>query len=446
MTWTQGSLLELTITDLAAGGDGVARWDNRVIFVPNTVPGDQVQVRLLHVKRREAFGQVTEILTASPQRVRPACIVADKCGGCQWQSVAYHRQTLAKQAHVEKLLAQAVAPIWRADPTLHYRNKVTYPLAYTKSGEIAVGYYRQGSHQVVNINQCPVQDPYFDQLLPVLKAQLKKQNWPIYDQVTGTGLLRHLGLRIGRRTGEVLVTLVATKKPLGIEVWAAELRKAFPQIVGVSWNQQAAVGNAIFGTTSYVVSGRDYLRELFCGLEFYVGATTFFQIYTEQAEKLVNFVVASAQLTGNETVVDAYCGIGTLSLPLAQRAKYVIGIESWEDSVTQARANAQRNGLDNCTFVTAKVEDWLPIQTEIPNVLCLDPPRKGCDPAVLDAILRHPPHRLIYVSCNPATLARDLQILKNGGYQVIHVQPIDFFPQTYHVECVAVLELAALTI
>ncbi|WP_287129523.1 23S rRNA (uracil(1939)-C(5))-methyltransferase RlmD [Candidatus Cyanaurora vandensis] len=438
MDWTQGSRLEVTVMDLAAGGDGVARWENRVVFIPNTAPGDRVQVRLVHVKPREAFAQVETLLEPSPDRVRPRCIVADKCGGCQWQVVDYSRQVQAKQTLVTQTLGVPVRPLWAASEPFHYRNKVTYPLAYNQQGQVAAGYYAQGSHKVVNINQCPVQDPHLDEVLPGLKQAIQDQGWSIYNETTRVGLLRHLALRVGRRTGEVLVTLVATAAPPGIEAWAKRVL-AFPSIVGVGWNHQTQPGNVIFGNQTYTVQGRGYLRELFCGLEFHIAATTFFQIYTEQAERLVQQVVQEAQLTGSETVVDAYSGIGTMALPLARQAQRVIGIERWGESVQQARANAQRNNITNIEFNQGAVEDWLPRQKVAPDVLCLDPPRKGCDPAVLKALLKYPPRRILYVSCNPATLARDLAVL-GGGYSLESVQPVDFFPQTYHVECLAVLQ------
>ncbi|WP_218081370.1 23S rRNA (uracil(1939)-C(5))-methyltransferase RlmD [Anthocerotibacter panamensis] len=442
MDWRQGALLEVTVGDLAPGGDGVARWENRVIFIPNSAPGDRVQVRLVRVKEREAYGHIEALLVAGENRVRPRCIVADKCGGCQWQFVDYGRQAQAKLEHVRQALGvqASILPVLAATEPFHYRNKVTYPLAYTSSGEVGAGYYRQGSHRMVNINQCPIQDPQFDTLLPVLKESLGKQGWSLYNEETGVGLLRHLGFRIGRRTGEVLITLVATAEPPGLERWAQQVMGQFPAVVGVGWNLNDRPGNTIFGPETRTVTGRGYVREIFCGLEFQIGATTFFQVNTEQAERLVQLVVQAAQLTGEQTVVDAYCGIGTLSLPLAQRAKSVIGIECWGDSVQQARANAHRNGLNNCSFQLRAVEEWLPRQKMAPDVLCLDPPRKGCDRAVLQALLKHPVQRLIYVSCNPSTLGRDVRVLTQGGYALVYVQPVDFFPQTYHVECLAVLD------
>ncbi len=439
--WIQGAVHEVTVEGLAAGGDGVARWQDRVVFIPNAVPGDLLRVKLMRVKPREGYAQIEQILVPSPHRVRPRCIVADKCGGCQWQTVAYAQQIQAKYDQVSQALGPSapVLPVWEAPQDLGYRNKATYPLAQNAHGELIAGYYRPNSHRVINLNQCPVQDPRLDPVLAGVKQLLAAQGWSVYDENTHSGLLRHLGLRIGQRTGEVLVTLVTTDDPPHLDRWAKAVSAQFPEVVGVLWNHQPQRNNVIFGPQTQTLWGRAYLREIFCGLEFHIGATTFFQIHTAQAERLVELVIHEAQLTGADQVVDAYSGIGTISLPLAQAGASVTGIESWGPSVEQARANAQRQGIP-CTFVHSTVEDWLPRQKNAPHVLCLDPPRKGCAPEVLNALIKFPPRRVLYVSCNPATLGRDLKILTAGGYELIKVQPVDFFPQTYHVECLAVLE------
>lgn len=472
IVWRQGELVDLLITDLSDSGDGVGRWEQRVIFVPDTVTGDRVRVRLMHVKPQYAHGKLHEILDPSPYRIRPKCIVADKCGGCQWQHVAYHYQQEVKR----NLVIQAIERIGGipqppVDPALHqadlhYRNKATYPLrrakgngkevrgnrpilrqvetqsveAPTLSNSVMAGYYQKGSHQLINLNQCPIQDERLNPLLAEVKQDIQKRGWSLYDETLHRGKLRHLGLRIGRQTGEMLLTLV-TKEPglLGLEEQAQEWISRYPGLVGVLVNVNGDRTNAIFGPETRCIAGRAYLHELLAGLTFQIRPDTFFQINTEVAEALIQVILAELQLQGTETVLDAYCGIGTLTLPIARQVKQAIGFEIQPEAVAQATQNAALNHLDNVTFQTGAVETLLPQLAEQPDIVILDPPRKGCDRSVINTLLQLQPDRVVYMSCNPATLARDLKHLCSH-YTLVRIQPADFFPQTPHVECVAFLQ------
>jgi len=452
--WRQGSLLELTITDLNHQGDGVGRWNSRVVFVPGTVVGDRILARLLHVKPNIGHGKLQELLEESPQRIRPRCIVADKCGGCQWQHMDYGAQQTAKFNQVVQNLERIggfenppVSPLLpllseEPDADLHYRNKSTYPLGRSHIGQVQAGYYRQGSHQLVNLNQCPIQDPRLDPLLAEIKQDIHEQKWSIYNEEKHRGKLRHLSLRIGRRTGEMLVTLVTASSGLpNLTEQAKVWMERYPNLVGVLLNYNPDRTNAIFGADTDVVLGREYLRETFAGLEFQIHPTTFFQVNTEQAEALLNAVLEELQLTGNEVVVDAYCGVGTLTLPIAQRVQRAIALEVQREAVTQAQQNAEINSISNVTFLTGTVEKLLPELMEQPDIVLLDPPRKGCDRTVLETLRSQQPERIVYLSCNPSTLARDLKVLCEAGlYELKRVQPADFFPQTTHVECAAFLQ------
>ncbi|ASC72196.1 putative RNA methyltransferase [Halomicronema hongdechloris C2206] len=450
--WQQGSIVEVTIVDLSNSGDGVGRWQGRVVFVPDTVPGDQIRARLIQVKSSFARGKLLQLLQPSQQRVRPACIVADKCGGCQWQPVAYTAQLVAKQQLVAAALSRIggfqqvpLSRILAAASPLGYRNKATYPLVRSPTGQVKAGYYRKGSHKLVNLNQCPVQDVRLNPLLADIKADIQQQGWSIYSESAQQGRLRHLSLRIGRRTGQMLVTLVSAQPTVpDLEHWAAIWLERYPQLVGVCLNHNPAKTNVIFGPTTTCLAGQPYLEEQFAGLWFHITPTTFFQIHTEQAERLLEVIQTELALQGSETVIDAYCGVGSLTLPLAQRAQHCIGLEVQPEAVEQARQNAARNGLTNVEFQAGDVGQLLPqvAQTlpQPPAVVVLDPPRRGCDRTVLEALIALRPQRIAYMSCNPATLARDLQQLcQQGGYQLQAVQPADFFPQTAHVECVAFL-------
>jgi 23S rRNA (uracil1939-C5)-methyltransferase len=450
--WQQGETIDLAITDLSSSGDGLGRWQERVVFVPDTVPGDTVRARLVQAKPTFGRAKVRQLLTPSPDRVRAACIVADKCGGCQWQSIDYSAQLAAKQQQVLDALTRiggfddpTVLPILASEAPLGYRNKATYPLGRSPEGQVKAGYFRQGSHKLVNLNQCPVQDERLNPLLAEVKRDIQDRGWSIYNETKHQGRLRHLALRVGRRTGQMLLTLVSTAPNLkDIELQAQEWRDRYPDLVGVCVNLNPEKTNAIFGAETLVIDGVSYIEEIFANLRFQIHATTFFQVNTEQAEQVLQIITDELQLTGSETLIDAYCGVGTLTLPLAQKARRVVGLEVQPEAVAQALINAGLNGIDNVEFRAGDVAEQLPLAaaslTDPLDVVVLDPPRKGCDRPVLDALLELHPPRIVYMSCDPATLARDLKVLREeGGYRLTKAQPADFFPQTPHVECVAFL-------
>ena len=446
--WQQGTLLELTIAELSNGGDGVGRWEGRVVFVPNTVPGDRITARLIRVKPQYAYGKLHEIQEPSPHRVRPSCIVADKCGGCQWQPVAYDFQLETKRNLVVQdleriggLAEPPVDPVLAAPDPQGYRNKATYPMMRSTTGQVQAGYYQKGSHLLINLNQCPIQDARLNPFLTQVKLDIQERGWGIYNEVEHRGKIRHLGLRIGRRTGEVLLTIVARDAHLeGIEAQAQDWLTRYPELVGVCVNLNPDRTNAIFGIDTICIAGRHYLTEEFAGLQFRIQPATFFQVNTEQAEAVVNVIQQELNLQGTETIVDAYCGIGTLTLPLAKQSKEAIAIEVQLEAVEQARLNAEINGITNVSFQIGSVEMLLPRLTVHPDLVLLDPPRKGCDPSVIQTLLKLLPERIVYVSCNSATLARDLKGLSDR-YHITRIQPVDFFPQTAHVESVAFLTL-----
>lgn len=454
--WQQGQLVEVTIHDLNDTGEGVGRFGSRVVFVPDTVSGDRVLVRLVRIKSNYATGKLHQLLEPSPHRIRAHCIVADKCGSCQWQHVSYDYQQLAKHNLVVQALERIggfpcppVAPILTTESSLAYRNKATYPLKRSSTGRVQAGYYQKGSHQLINLNQCPVQDSRLNPLLAEIKQDIEQMGWSVYDERRRQGRLRHLSLRIGRHTGEMLLTLVSADWKLGdLEVQAQKWLTRYPNLVGVCVNHNPSHTNVIFGEETRCIAGQPYLREEFAGLEFQLRPETFFQVNTEAAEALLNVIVEQLALSGDEVLVDAYCGIGTFTLPLAQRVRQAIGLEVQAASVEQAQLNAQINGIENVSFQAGAVETLLPQLGIAPDIVLLDPPRKGCvstgnskNPrSIIETLLQISPKRIVYISCKPATLARDLKLLcQTGGYQLTHIQPADFFPQTSHVECAAFL-------
>jgi len=451
--WKQGDLIETEITDLSDTGDGVGRSDELVVFVPDTVPGDRVVVRLVNVKPKYAFAKVKELLQPSPYRIRPACIVADKCGGCQWQHINYQYQLEAKRKAVIQALQRIggftqpqVDQVLTAGEPLDYRNKATYPMGISPKVGVIAGYYQKSSHQIVNLNQCPVQDSRLNPFLAQVKQDIESNGWEIYNERSHTGIIRHLGLRIGRRTGQVLLTLVVRDWILpGIEQQAQEWLDHYPPLVGVMLNQNGDRTNAIFGNETRLIAGTSYLEEEFASLKWKIKPETFFQVNTETAEALLYEIQSELNLQGNEILVDAYCGIGTLTLPLAKQVHLAIGLEIQQYSVVAAEINAQYNHINNVTFHCGKVEELLSRISDKPDIVILDPPRKGCEPSVIETLRKAKPARIVYVSCKAATLARDLkQLCQDDLYTLSRVQPADFFPQTAHVEVAAFLVLSNL--
>jgi 23S rRNA (uracil1939-C5)-methyltransferase len=446
--WRQGEFVEIEISDISDTGMGVGRFEGRVVFVPDAVTGDQVRVRLVRVKPQYATGKLDQVIEPSQHRIRPQCIVADKCGGCQWQHISDDYQLYAKQQQVIQALERigefsqpAVDPVLSMGLPAGYRNKATYPVKLSATRQVQAGYYQKSSHRLVNLNRCPVQDERLNPFLAEIKQDIQQQGWPIYDETTHHGKIRHISVRVGRRTGEILLTLVSRSPDLPkLQEQAQIWLERYPSLVGVCLNINRAKGNVIFGAETNTIAGRSECLEGFAGLEFKLRADTFFQVNTEAAEALLNVVMDELKLQGTEVLLDAYCGIGTFTLPLAQQVKQAIGIEVHPASVTQAQENAQLNDITNIEFQIGTVETILPQLEITPDLVLLDPPRKGCDRVVLETLIQMQPAKIVYISCKPTTLARDLKFLcQTGGYQLTRVQPADFFPQTSHVECAAFL-------
>ncbi|MDJ0511596.1 MAG: 23S rRNA (uracil(1939)-C(5))-methyltransferase RlmD [Crocosphaera sp.] len=447
-SYQQGNLVELDISDLSHSGDGVAKLDGKAVFVANTVTGDRIIARLTHVKKQYAYGKLQQIISSSPHRIRPNCIVADKCGGCQWQHIDYNYQLSAKQSQVIQALKRiggfespsVLSPL-PSQAILGYRNKATYPLGRSQNGTVQAGYYQRNTHQLINLNQCPIQDTRLNPILAEVKQDIQKQGWSIYNEKTHQGKLRHLSLRIGQRTGEILLTLVSTSQKLThLEQQAQIWLDRYPNLVGVSLNYNPYQGNRIFGQETFNILGRHYLVETFAQLPFQLGSDTFFQINSEAAETLLGFLLEKLSLKGSENIVDAYCGVGTFTLPLATKVACSVGIELNPHSIQKAKINAKISQINNVQFYQGTVEETLPLLNLSADIVILDPPRKGCEPSVIDTLKAIKPPVIIYISCQPATLARDLKKLcQQDVYQLEWVQPIDFFPQTPHVESIALI-------
>lgn len=447
-SYQQGNLVELDISDLSHSGDGVAKLDGKAVFVSNTVTGDRVLVRLTHVKKQYAYGKLQHIVSPSPHRIRPNCIVADKCGGCQWQHVDYNYQLSAKENQVIQALKRIGGfespPVLSPLPSqekLGYRNKATYPLGRSQNGSVQAGYYQRNTHQLINLNQCPIQDPRLNPILAEVKQDIQQQGWSIYNEKSHQGKLRHLSLRIGKRTGEILLTLVsASQKLTNLEQQAQIWLDRYPNLVGVSLNYNPHLGNRIFGQETFNILGRQHLVETFAQFPFQLSSDTFFQVNTETAETLLTFLLEKLSLTGSENLIDAYCGVGTFTLPLGKKVAQAVGIDLNPNSIEKAKINAKISQINNVQFYQGTVEETLPLLNLSADIVLLDPPRKGCEPTVIDTLKAIKPPVIIYISCQPATLARDLQKLcQQDLYHLEWVQPMDFFPQTPHIESIALI-------
>ena len=444
-----GDRFELEISDLGHDGQGVGRWQERVVFVPGALPEERVAVVVRRVQKRHLEAELQAVLQPSPLRRRPPCILAERCGGCSLQ----HWQDAPQARWKEQLVVQAlrriggldcaVDPLLLPQTTLGYRNRATIPLERREGdGQLRAGYYRRGSHRIVNLNRCPVLDPRIDALIAPLKADLEASDWPVDGHLEQQGGLRHLALRVGHHSGEILITLISSHDELdGLEHIAAHWLERWPDVVGVCLNLQPLATNTLMGPETRVVAGRGFVRERFAGIGLTIAADTFFQVNTVQAERLVPLLLEAFGPLEGQDLVDAYCGIGTFSLPLAAAGARVVGLESHLASVEQARSNAAANGLKRASFEPVDVGASLVERLGAIDGLLVDPPRKGLPATLCVAIAANPPATVAYISCNPATLARDLALLTaDGSLKVQRVQPIDFFPQTSHVETLAVLK------
>lgn len=444
------NLLDVEIRDLSNEGDGIGQSQGRIVFVEGALPGERVETRLIGGSRGMLRGELRTLHQASPERRQPPCILAADCGGCSLQHWSDRAQALWKEQKVQQSLTRlgglsiTVEPILAAEAVLGYRNRAIIPIQSGPHG-FKAGFYRRHSHDVVNMNHCPVLDPRLDALIAPLKQDLEATGWSPYNEETRSGVLRHLVLRIGAHSGEILLGLVVRDASLDeATVLAEEWMERWPQVVGVVLNLQPKPTNTLLGPHNQLLAGRPWLLERFADRTFQIGLDTFFQVHTAQAECLIPLLRAGLQLKSGQVLLDGFCGIGTLSLPLLSPGVRLIGIEHQASSVERARDNARLNGLENAEFVAGGVDErlgeWLPMA----DALLLDPPRKGLSESLCAAIAKEAPNRIAYVSCNPATLARDLQRLTvSGQLRLESVQPIDFFPQTSHCEALALLVSSA---
>jgi 23S rRNA (uracil1939-C5)-methyltransferase len=439
-----GNKLTLRVDALAFGGDGVGRSGEFVVFASGGLPGEECRVSLTEVRKHFARAEVETVIKPSSDRVSPPCPVFGVCGGCQWQMLSYPAQLAVKRSLVREALQRVggipepdVAPVLGMEEPWRFRNKAQFP-AVVKDGKFAVGYYRRASHDLVEFESCLIQDTALDRFRQTFKALWEAHRLPVYNERSRSPGLRHLVARAGKGTGEVLAILVMNKGKVP-DALVQEARKALPELVGIVLNINSRPGNVVLGERFLTLWGRDYLYETIGPLRLKVSAGSFFQTNTQQTGVLYQQVRELAGLSGRERVLDLYSGVGGIALYLAPLAESVLGIEEEGSAFRDACENAKLNGIRNTRFLSGRVERQKDALMDS-DVVIVDPPRSGCSPEALSALARSRARRMVYVSCNPVTLARDVKFLSGKRFRLTRVVPVDLFPQSFHIEAVARLE------
>lgn len=444
---------EVTIEDMTVAGEGVGKVEGYPFFVKDTVVGDRVKILAIKVKKNYGYGKVLEVLSPSKDRVEPRCSVATSCGGCIFQHIFYEKQLELKQNHVKNCLEkigglqnieQLMEPIIGMEEPYFYRNKAQFPIGTNKNGELVAGFYARRTHSIIHHLECQIQHSVNETILKMVLSFMKKYQVPAYDEVTHTGLVRHVLTRVGFVTNEIMVCLVVNGKKIPHMEELVKSLCTLPNMTSIVLCENTEKTNKILGEKIHSIWGQDYIEDYIGDVKYQISALSFFQVNPIQTKVLYETALEYTGLTGEETVWDLYCGIGTISLFLAQRAKQVYGVEIVPEAIEDARRNAKINGLENVTFFVGKAEEVLPEQYEqnqiYADVIVVDPPRKGCDEKCLETIVKMQPQKVVYVSCDPATLARDLKYLTGEGYEVRKVQAVDQFCHSGHVETVACLQ------
>ena len=462
-------IVTLTIEDIGTNGEGIGKVDGYTLFVKDAVVGDVIQAKIIKVKKNYGYGKLLAILKESKNRVVPKCAVAKQCGGCQIQQMNYSSQLQYKRnlvkGNLEKiggLKSVDVLPVIGMEQPYHYRNKAQYPVGIDKEGNVVIGFYAGRTHFIIDNTDCKIGSPINQTILEMIRKYITEQKISVYDEESHQGLLRHILIRNGYHTGEIMVCLVINGTQLP---YAEKLIQELISISGMTsiiLNINKDKTNVILGKECKTLWGQAYITDSICDITYEISPLSFFQINPIQTEKLYQKVLEFAELTGEEIVWDLYCGIGTISLLMATNAKKVYGVEIVPEAIENAKNNAKRNHFNNVEFFVGKAEVVVPqfyeefskkvmdvnsesiqkmqeMKTFHPDVVVVDPPRKGCEDVLLDVIVKMSPERIVYVSCDSATLARDLKYLVSRGYEVRKVQPVDQFGHTVHVETVVLM-------
>ena len=452
MPLKKNQIIPLTIEGISSDGSGVGRWEGEAIFIPGTAPGDLLDARIVKDCGRYAFGIIEKLVTPSADRIPLDCPAAGPCGGCALRHLDYAAELRAK----EEIVADAFRRIGGLDLPVHpilpspevdrYRNKVQFPVGRDKNGAPCIGFYAGRSHRIIPCPDCKLQPTILNEIANALCGLFGQYGLPPYDEETGQGLLRHIFLRQGKHSGQIMVCLVCTRGrlPHSEEITRALLEK-IPEITTILLNVNPQKTNVILGQETKTLYGPGYIQDTLCGVPVQLGPLSFYQVNTLGAEQLYQVAAEYAAPSPEDLLLDLYCGMGTIGLSMAHQCKELIGVEIIPEAIESAKSNAARMGAEiaaKSRFFCAdagQAATQLAAEGLTPDIIVLDPPRKGCDEATLSAVVRMAPRRLVYVSCNPATAARDAAWLAKEGYRVERIQPVDMFPRTKHVECVILL-------
>lgn len=440
---------EIEITGMGYSGEGVGRIENFTVFIPGSIKSEKVQAKISEVKKNFARAKLLKVIEPSPLRVVPMCSAYESCGGCQIQHISYGGQLEFKKQRVVdnierigKIDGSIVKDVIGMKNPERYRNKVQLPVGGTCK-DPRIGFYAAGTHDIADINECIIEHEEADKIIGIVRDWIKKYKIEPYDEASGCGTLRHIMVRKGFKTGDIMVVIVTkTNDVKHMDALCDELLSSIKNIKSIVQNINPDKTNVVLGRNNNVLYGSGNITDYVGPFKFNISPLSFFQVNPVQTEVLYNKVMDFAGLTGNETVFDAYCGTGTISLFLSQKAKKVYGVEIVEDAIKNAKVNASVNNVHNVEFICGESEKVIPDMIENgikADVVVVDPPRKGCAEELLSAISSMQPSRIVYVSCDPGTLSRDLAFLESHGYKTIEVQPVDMFPNTAHVECVAMI-------
>lgn len=454
MRMQKNDILEFEIEDLSSEGLGIGHYEGLAVFVKDTVIGDVVRAKVMSCKKNMAFARAEEILKSSPDRIQPRCPIARPCGGCQIQMMDYAAQLAFKEARVrsvlsriggfdEELIDRVFEPILGMEDPWRYRNKAQFPIGKDKEGNIIAGFYAGRTHSIIPCEDCLLGIEENERILSIILEHMREHEIVPYDENTGTGLVRHVFTRKGAASGQIMTVLVVNGKKLPAEDELCRKLRIVPGMTSIILNINTQRTNVILGKEERVLWGQPYIEDTIGDIRFRISAHSFFQVNPEQTRKLYGKALEFAGLTGTENVWDLYCGIGTISLFLARSAGSVRGVEIVPEAIDDARENARLNGIENAEFYVGKAEEVVPREYERDgskaDVIVVDPPRKGCDEVLLQTMASIAPDRIVYVSCDPATLARDLKYLCANGYELKRVQPCDMFGHSVHVETVVLM-------
>ncbi len=447
----KNDIIELSITEMTGQGSGIGKYEGMAIFVPMTAKGDKILAKVLKVKKNYAFAKIEKILISSEARIEPDCKCYSKCGGCVFRHISYDEELKIKEQRV----LDAIKRIGKID-NFHlnsivgsaqpngYRNKSQIPIGKDKDGKAVMGFYGNHSHRIIDNSECFLHPKEFDEIAEIFRKWINKYHIEVYDENTHRGIVRHLYLRYAKKNNQIMVCPVINSNDLPYKKELIDLLTDYSNsITSVILNINKDKTNVVLGKKCVTIYGDDHITDELCGLKFNISPLSFYQINRDQTEKLYSIAADFAGLSGEEFVIDLYCGTGTIGLSMVGRAKKLIGIEIIPQAIENARENAKNNNIENAEFIcadSAEAAERLSKNNTSPDVVIVDPPRKGCDGIVIDSICKMSPKRVVYVSCDPETLARDLSAFEDSGYKVKEVTPVDMFPRTQHVETVALIE------